>query len=145
MYSSALGITTCVTLLLCVFHAACGLRCYTCETTDPKACTEIETCPPVWDSCSTLVLGSKSTSHIMSVSNISLLWHIVLLLFKLRCFHCVLQVSLLKAALTVLHVSPPYSAAKGTCVTEPSEQAPESSCCTIFNCFCTSREEINKS
>uniref|UniRef100_A0A671TNJ7 UPAR/Ly6 domain-containing protein n=1 Tax=Sparus aurata TaxID=8175 RepID=A0A671TNJ7_SPAAU len=58
MYSSALGITTCVTLLLCVFHAACGLRCYTCETTDPKACTEIETCPPVWDSCSTLVLGS---------------------------------------------------------------------------------------
>lgn len=42
------------------FCIAYGLKCYSCIlTTDPNACTKVETCPPIMDRCATLDLNGK--------------------------------------------------------------------------------------
>ncbi|XP_030594173.1 prostate stem cell antigen-like isoform X1 [Archocentrus centrarchus] len=42
-------------LILCVtLSAACGLKCYTCTATDPKSCTNIESCSSLFNRCSSV-------------------------------------------------------------------------------------------
>ncbi|GAA6227451.1 lymphocyte antigen 6G-like [Lates japonicus] len=45
-------------ILLMILSTACGLRCYSCVTPNPKACTRISLCPGPLDRCfSTIVNG----------------------------------------------------------------------------------------
>ncbi|XP_042278181.1 lymphocyte antigen 6G-like [Thunnus albacares] len=41
-------------ILFLTLSTACGLRCYTCITTDPKSCTEVLTCPDSFNRCFSL-------------------------------------------------------------------------------------------
>ncbi|MEQ2238867.1 hypothetical protein ILYODFUR_037688 [Ilyodon furcidens] len=41
-------------VLFLTFSAACGLRCYSCTTADPKYCTNTEACPVFFNRCSSL-------------------------------------------------------------------------------------------
>ncbi|XP_053181666.1 lymphocyte antigen 6G-like [Scomber japonicus] len=43
-------------ILFLTLSTACGLRCYTCETINPKSCTEIQTCPADFKICFSLTL-----------------------------------------------------------------------------------------
>ncbi|CAB1435986.1 unnamed protein product [Pleuronectes platessa] len=47
----------CAALILCVIlSTACGLKCYTCVSVDPRACTHMTTCPALLDQCFSLNL-----------------------------------------------------------------------------------------
>uniref|UniRef100_A0A3B3WIP0 UPAR/Ly6 domain-containing protein n=1 Tax=Poecilia mexicana TaxID=48701 RepID=A0A3B3WIP0_9TELE len=42
-----------------------GLRCYTCVTSDPSACTNIETCPDGFDRCASVKIPGLITKSCM--------------------------------------------------------------------------------
>ncbi|XP_014834834.1 PREDICTED: CD59 glycoprotein-like isoform X1 [Poecilia mexicana] len=46
-----------VLVLFVTFSVASGLRCYTCVTSDPNACTNVETCLDGFDRCSSLQIA----------------------------------------------------------------------------------------
>ncbi|XP_016532621.1 lymphocyte antigen 6G isoform X1 [Poecilia formosa] len=50
-----------VLILFLSFSAASGLRCYTCVTSDPNACTNIETCPDGFDRCASVKIPGLIT------------------------------------------------------------------------------------
>ncbi|XP_018552741.2 uncharacterized protein LOC108897514 isoform X1 [Lates calcarifer] len=38
-------------ILFMTLSTVCGLRCYTCDPTNTKSCTDISDCPPLMDHC----------------------------------------------------------------------------------------------
>uniref|UniRef100_A0A3B3Y698 UPAR/Ly6 domain-containing protein n=1 Tax=Poecilia mexicana TaxID=48701 RepID=A0A3B3Y698_9TELE len=53
-----------VLVLFVTFSVASGLRCYTCVTSDPSACTNIETCPDGFDRCASVKIPESITSYL---------------------------------------------------------------------------------
>ncbi|XP_030594133.1 prostate stem cell antigen-like [Archocentrus centrarchus] len=52
-------------LILCVtLSAACGLKCYTCTGTDPKSCTNTESCPALADRCYSVTLEANGVTMV---------------------------------------------------------------------------------
>ncbi|XP_032434731.1 lymphocyte antigen 6G-like [Xiphophorus hellerii] len=54
-----------VLILFLSFSAACGLRCYTCVAAEPNSCTEITTCPVLFNRCSSLKTDGLVTKSCM--------------------------------------------------------------------------------
>uniref|UniRef100_A0A3Q3NJC4 UPAR/Ly6 domain-containing protein n=1 Tax=Labrus bergylta TaxID=56723 RepID=A0A3Q3NJC4_9LABR len=53
-------------ILFVTLSTACGLRCYTCITVDPRSCTDTKSCGPGFDRCFSLKFNGVTTKDCLN-------------------------------------------------------------------------------